>query len=117
MSSFSFNENTSVAERFKLSFTVTQPVANLVQLHIPAFIPTAVISAPAYTTSVELNITAASCWLTDALALGRFTVTLSIPYDDRMVDAQVLSFPVSTEAGALIVTAASLSYELTNQQE
>jgi len=114
---FSFNENTAVAERWRLPFTVTQPAANLLQVHIPAFVPTTAISAPAYTATVELSITAASCRLTDASAIGSFTVTVSIPFDDTMVDARVLSFPVSTEQGALIVTAASLNYELTNGQK
>lgn len=114
---FSFNEATSVAERWKLPFTFTQPAASLVQVHIPAFVPTAVISAPAHTTMIQLSITAASCSLVNAIATGSFTVTISLPYIDTMIDAQVLSFPVSTAAGSLIVTAASLSYELTNQQK
>ena len=114
---FSFNENTSIPERCKLAFTVTQPAANLLQMDIPAFVPASVISAPARTTMIQLSITAASCKLIDASALGSYNITVSIPYDDVLIDAQSLSFPISTEAGSLIVTAASLSYELANDQK
>lgn len=58
----------------------------------------------------ELSITAASCRVTDAPAMGSFTARISIPYNHVMVNVQVLSFAVSTEPGALIVTAASVSY-------
>jgi len=39
---------------------------------------------------------------------------LSIPYNDSTVNEGALSFPVSTESGSLVVTAAMLNFKLSN---
>ncbi len=113
---FCFNEETSIAERFKVSITVMQPVADIIEVHIPAFVPTVAIAAPAHTVSVELIITAASCRLIDAASAGNHTIALNIPYNDEMVNTETLSFPVSTKAGSLVVTAAMMNFKLSNNK-
>jgi hypothetical protein len=113
---FQFNDSTSIAERWKLPLTVMQPSANLVEVNIPAFVPATAIAAPAHTSMVECTITAAACLLADGTALGSFTQTISIPYNDTLINAQTLSLPVPTNSGAIVVTAACLQYYLTNGQ-
>lgn len=114
---FDFNDSTSVAERWKLPLAVTQPSANLMEVYIPAFIPSAVITAPAYTDRIECVITVASCRLVTAEAMGSATVTISIPYNDVLVEAQNLSLPVPVEPGCVVITVASISYWLNDQQK
>jgi hypothetical protein len=113
---FRFDDNASIAERCKIPITVTHPSANLMEVSIPAFIPTTSISAPAHTESVALTVTAASCKLKVGEALGSFTTTINIPYNDMLRNAQVISLPVPTDAGTVVITAASLIYLLADQQ-
>jgi hypothetical protein len=114
---FSFNDATSVSERWRTVITVLRPSDNYIEVHIPAFIPTAVITAPVYTDVVECNITVASCKLIDATALGSFNVTISIPYNSELRNEQVLSLPVKSTTGAIVITAVSLRYQLANGQK
>jgi hypothetical protein len=109
---FNFNDKTGMAERCKIPITVTQPSANLIEVQVPAFVPIANINAPANTTMIEFTITAASCMPKDGTALGSFTSTIHIPYNDVLVNEQVLPLPIPTYKGALVITAASLSYLL-----
>lgn len=111
---FSFNDATSFAERCKLSLTVTQRSSNEIEILLPAFVPTAVVSAPAHTVMVEFIITVASCGLTNAVAGGTVTHRIEIPYNNTEQSAQSLLFPVSTAPGSLLITAAALRYTLAN---
>lgn len=113
---FSLNEATSFAERCKLLLTVTQTAGNEIQIQLPAFIPTAAITAPAHTVMVELIFTVAACGLMDAEARGTAAHRLAIPYNHTEVAAQTLLFPVSTAAGSLLLTAAALRYTLANAE-
>jgi hypothetical protein len=109
---FDFNEITGMAERFKIPITFTQSSANLIKVYFPAFIPTVSIAAPAHTDSIDLTVTSASYNLPDGIALGSFTSKINIRYSDALTNSQVISLPVPTDAGSLVITAASLSYLL-----
>jgi hypothetical protein len=113
---FSFNNSVSIAERFKVPVSITQPSANMLRIHIPAFIPTLSIAAPVQTISVELSITAASCLLKDATAQGTVTEQLIIPYSDELYNEQTLLFPVNTGPGSIVITAGLLHFKLNNGQ-
>lgn len=114
---FDFNESISLKERFKVSISVTQPSANLIEVHIPAFRPDNAIKAPANTTAVDCVVTAAACRLKNGLDSGSFTITLNIPYNHELRSAQVLSLHVPTDKGGLVITAASLSYILAGHKK
>jgi hypothetical protein len=114
---FDFNESTGFAERFKVSISVTQPSANLIEVHIPAFRPDDAITTPANTTTVEFVVTAAACSLKDGLSSGSFTAKLNIPYNHKLTGAQILSLQVPTDKGTVVITAASLSYILAGQKK
>jgi len=116
LTNFNFNEKTGIGERWKLSITVTQPAANRIEIRIPAYSPAKKIAAPAYTTSVICTITAAACRLKDGVALGSFTETINIPYNNDLVNARVLSKPVPTNKGALLIVAASFTYILSGRK-
>lgn len=114
---FDFSECPGMKERFKISIDVTQPSANLIEVHIPAFIPTASIAAPAHTEAVLLTVTAASCNLKDGIALESFTSKINIPYNDTLINAQAISLHVPTDAGSLVISAASLRYMLAAEKQ
>jgi hypothetical protein len=114
---FSFNESTSIEERWKTDIIVMRPSDDLMTIQIPSFIPTEAISAPAYTKMVKCSFTIAACQLNDATALGSDTVTIQIPYNADMRDAQILSLPVRTGAGAIVVTVATLTYYFANGEK
>lgn len=111
---FDFNAATSIASRWTLALTVSQPANGLVQVQVPAFVPAQVMRAPAHCAAIEVVFTAAGCLLANAAATGSHTVTLSIPYNEVPVPAQVIHLPVGTPAGALVITAVALRYRLSN---
>jgi len=113
---FQFNSVTSIDERWKLPLTVTQPSADIVEVLIPAFVPTLAIAAPAYTVFVECTFTVATCKLMDGTVQGVDTKKISIPYNSTPLDAQVISFPVPAIDGSLVITAARLQYQMVNGQ-
>ncbi len=113
---FSFNNDATIGERFKVPITITQPDANMLRIHIPAFIPALSIAAPAHTSSVEFNITVASCLLKDATAQGSVTEKLIIPYSDELYNEQTLFFPVNTGPGSIVITAGLMHFKLNNGQ-
>ena len=116
ISQFQFNKDSSITERWKIPWRVVQPVAGLIEVQLPAFIPNMSITAPAHTISVDCTITVASCLLADGKALGSCTKQLSIDYTGTPIHAQTISMPVPTPAGALVITAAFLQYRLANGQ-
>ena len=116
ISGFDFNEATSVSERWKANILVLRPSDDLMTIQIPAFIPTEAIAAPAYTESVECCFTVAACQLTNAALPSGYSVSINIPYNNEMRDAQVLPMPVTTGAGALVVVAAYMTYHLASGQ-
>jgi hypothetical protein len=116
VSDFQFNRQTSVAERWELSLTVVQSTVDLIEVHIPFFVPTAVIAAPANTIIVECTLAAAACRLIGGEAMGSAVATISIPYNNVQRDAQIISLPVATGAGAVVLAVASLTFHLANGQ-
>ena len=113
---FSFNNGVGVAERFKVPISITQPSANMLRIHIPAFIPALSIAAPVHTSSVEFSITVASCRLKDATAQGNISEKLIIPYTDELYNEQTLLLPVNTVPGSVVITAGLLHFILNNGQ-
>ena len=113
---FRFNDHTSIAERWKLPLTVEQPAASTITLHIPAFIPTQTITAPAHTVAVTCTITVAGCMLPDASPTGSHSTTIAIPYTDVLIPAQVMEWPLPAPAGTVIITAVALRYRLADGQ-
>lgn len=116
VSNFCFNESTSVAERWKIPFNITQPAADVLEWEIPSFIPTVSIAAPAHTETVVCTVAAGCCGLADGAATGHFNFSFPIAYTDSLQDAMHITMPVPTAAGTLIVTAVSLTYLLSNGQ-
>ena len=111
---FPFNDRTSIEERWKLPLTVEQPSADVVTLHIPAFIPTQTITAPAHTVAVTCTITVAGSMLLDAAPTDSHSTTMEIPYTDALIPAQVIEWPLPAAAGTVIITAVALRYRLAN---
>ena len=83
---------------------------DVLQLHIPAFIPKEKIAAPAWTKRVECIIAAASCDLRNGVGNGKSIHAFTIPYNDTPLPVQNIELPVSMPAGSLIVVAVSLTY-------
>jgi hypothetical protein len=107
---FQFNEVTSIQERWKVSLTVNKQAGDVLQLHIPAFIPKEKIAAPAWTNRVECIIAAASCDLKNSVGNGNSLHAITIPYNDTPLPVQNIELPVPMPAGSLVVVAVSLTY-------
>ena len=114
LNNFQFNDATSLPERWKVALTVTKE-AGILQLHIPAFIPTEKMAAPAWTKHVECTVAAASCNLKDSTGNGNSVHGFTIPYNDTEHPAQTLQLPVAMPPGSLVVVAVSLTYYITKK--
>ena len=114
---FQFNEATSIRERWKVPVTVNKQTGDVLQLHIPAFIPKEKIAAPAWTNRVECTIAAASCTLKNSLTNGNSVHAFSIPYNDLEIPAQNIQLPVPMPAGSLVVVAVSLTYIVSKKRK
>ena len=107
---FSFNEATGIAERWKLPLTVTRPNDELLELQVPAFIPHAVIHAPASTHSIECVVMAASTRLGKFPGSSTVPFHFNIPYTNELVPAQTISLPLTAASGWMVVTVVSFTY-------
>jgi hypothetical protein len=110
LQNFLFNEATSIKERLKIDMQLTRSGSKLLQLHLPAFIPTERISAPAYTKLVDCTITAAACMLQTDEAMTSCTFKTAIPYNAVPIPAQTINLPVEMAAGGWVVVAIALTY-------
>ncbi len=106
---FQFNEKTNLNERWKVALAVTKVSDSLLQLHIPAFIPTDKIAAPARTTSVNCVVVAASCTLQNAVSNGSSEYAFTIPYTNEEIPGQIINLPLDMPQGSLIIVAVSLT--------
>lgn len=112
LSGFNFNENTSIAERFRIACTLSGNAGQPLQLHIPAFLPAKAITAPAHTSKVLFSIAAAVCKPGSDDWEDAGTFSFEVPYNNDPVAEQLISLPVNTNAGQLVVTAMCIRYQL-----
>jgi hypothetical protein len=89
---------------------VNKQAGDVLQLHIPAFIPKEKIAAPARTNRVECTIAAASCNLKNSVGNGNSIYAFTIPYNNTPLPAQNIELPVPMPAGSVVVVAVSLTY-------
>ena len=108
---FSFNKKTAIGDRWKINITCNQVSADEVQIHIPAFNPAISIAAPASASTVECTFVAACCHLIDKNAASAREVSVAFPYHDSMVSHRLLSLPLTTLPGCLVVVAASMKFK------
>lgn len=111
---FQFNEATSLHDRWKVPLTVTKE-AGVLQLPIPAFIPTEKMAAPAWTKTVECTVAAASCSLKGGIPDGNSLHAFTILYNDTEMAAQIIPLPIAMPRGSLVVVAVSLTYFVTKK--
>ena len=110
ISNFQFTTGYTFKERFKVPVSVSQPQDNVITVGIDAFVPSLQIAAPAGTVSVTLAVSVAGCLLQNGLATGSETHSITFPFNDIVVPAQVVAFSVPAPAGSLTVTGARLIY-------
>ena len=112
----SFNKKTGIRERFRAAFTVSKRSDNLLELYIPAFVPTREIAAPAHTKRVDIHICVASCLLPDGEAQGTAAYLLTVPYNDEPIAAQWIRLALPTTPGSLVLTGMRICYILTDDK-
>ena len=110
VNNFQFTEGYSITERWMIPLLVTMAKPGLLELNIPAFVPVMAISAPAATVSVKCNIAVAGCNVETGVATGGISTSIFYDYHEAEEPEKVVSLPVATSAGNLIVTAISLEY-------
>lgn len=111
---FDFNEDSSITERWKVRFKVEPVAENLLQLHIPAFVPWDTIAAPSQTSQIVCSITAASCNILQPAEQGCSHYSFIIPYDNHQLPARVIPLSIPSADGYLCITTMALHYQLTN---
>lgn len=111
---FDFNENSSVTETWKIHFKVVPVSENLLELHIPAFVPWDTITAPAQTRQIICSITAAACNVMQPVELGSSHYSFIIPYDNHQLPARVIPLTIPASDGCICITTVGLQYELKN---
>ena len=109
---FSQESTSTVSGRGFPAIQVSNPSAGLIQIRIPAFTPNTRIKAPAHTLSVLCKIAAGATDLKTNRSLGSVSRELEIEYNGTEVPEQTISFKLPALEKALIVTGASLSYQL-----
>ncbi len=109
---FQFTTGCTLAERWKVALTIDRDASGVLQLHIPAFVPSTNISAPAGTVSVICQIAAAGFDRNTGIATGGFSTSLRFEYNNVEIPAQVIPLPLPMPAGSVITTAISLQYQM-----
>jgi hypothetical protein len=112
VSNFQFNNRTNITERFRVSIVTTHPSENLFEVSFPAFVPDRSIAAPANTVSVDCNVAIAGCNLKEGIATGSYSVALNFPFNDEKIPAQIISLPLKTGAGNLVVISMQLQFNI-----
>ncbi len=107
---FSFNERIPLYQCWRLKVSITKKRNNLLQLEIPAFVPTDTIWAPDNTQSIECIISIASCTLKNGAPNGHVIFPMSIPYNSGELSSYQKDIPISTPEGSLVIAAASINY-------
>ena len=102
----------SVKGRWKVGLHIPMPAAGLVQIKIPAFVPTEVITAPTNTASVICRIVTSVTDVDGGYAMGSDSTELVFEYNAKPVAAQTISFKLSAPKGSLVLTGISLEYKI-----
>jgi len=110
VSNFLFTEGCSIKDRWKVALQVTKPEEGLLQVTIPAFVPVKSISAPAGTVTVKCNIAATACDVANGITAGGTCTSLHFDFNEDEVPEQIISLPLPTSKGNVVVTAISLEY-------
>ena len=106
---FQFTDETPLNERWRASFEISNSSKGLIELKIPAFIPSS-IHAPAHTVSVQCKIAAAACKYQTSDTQGQFSTSLDIPYIDIQQPEQIIQMNLPMLKGSVILIAMSLEY-------
>ena len=112
-----FNKKTRVKERFRVAIKVRKLSDDLLQVYIPAFIPTHSIAAPAHTERVHIHICAASYQLPDGQGQGSAGYLLSVPYDEQPTGEQFIQLSLPVKSGRLVLTGIRMRYILHDEQQ
>lgn len=107
---FEFNTESLLAERLKVLLTIAALDEEKIVLDIASFQPQQSIAAPAYTKTVFITITAASCNLTDINKQINYSTELKIPFNNAILPQQQIVLPVPVLPGTLVLVALRLQY-------
>ncbi|CAN5175717.1 hypothetical protein BH20BAC1_BH20BAC1_21830 [soil metagenome] len=107
---FAFNEKIPLYQCWRLKVSITRKRNDLLELHIPSFIPREIMWAPGGTTSIECIISIASCTLQTGTANGSVIYPFTVPYHNNEIASQSAEISIPTPEGSLIIGAASLNY-------
>jgi hypothetical protein len=116
LTSFDFNSETTLAERFKVKLQVVKAGMNKAELLIPAFNPILAIAPKAGATAVKLKVQAASVMLNGSRPHDCTYTEITIPYNDTEVEAQALPMPSQAPAGSLVLVVVVMEYIIANSR-
>jgi hypothetical protein len=114
---FNFFEGSEFNSRWKIPVSVKWKKGVGATLNIPAFVPKKVISAPAHTRFVRLQLAITGCDLKSYLNTGSYFTSLNIPYNNGEIAEQKIVLPLEIKAGSITVVAAVLVNGLKRETE
>ena len=110
---FSFDETSkSVRDRWRVNFRIRKNSSGQLQMEIPAFIPTESIVAPSFTVSVLCKIAVGSCDAEFGTPLGKFSTSLTLDYNGKQREKQIIPIDLPAPESSLVVMGVSLEYTL-----
>jgi hypothetical protein len=104
------DEGYTLAERMRLPIEIIHPVQGLLQIHIPTFIPSKSIIAPAETVSVKFQFAVVNCPLDDPEKASGHSTELNFDFNDQQTDEQTISLELPTQPETVLITVLSLRY-------
>jgi hypothetical protein len=117
ISRFQFIEGHTIRERWNIVLGVSNPDSGLIELKIPAFVPRKKMNAPAGTISAKCDIGVASFHVESGMPGDGNSVSIYYDYDDEEVPERIVSLPVTTTPGSLVVTAICLQFLLPSMMD
>jgi hypothetical protein len=110
---FSFDETSKpVGQRWRVAFKIKNSVPGQLRIEIPAFIPTESIVAPSSTVSVLCKIAVGVCDREFGTQLGNFSTQITIDYNGKQREKQIIPINLPTPKSSLVVMGVSLEYTL-----
>jgi hypothetical protein len=113
---FSFNDAAQVRRHWSVALSCNQQ-ENHTEISIPSFVPQHSFKAPPGTVSIECTFAAACVRMDDGKAVGHHHISIQIPFDDSIQVPHVVSLPISTYEGCLVIVGASLTYLLSHNKK
>ncbi|HUR11101.1 MAG TPA: hypothetical protein VM012_07015, partial [Flavitalea sp.] len=99
----------------KFPLTVNWKIHDVPTLEIPSFNPVTMITAPAHTLSLTLDILITECTLDKYNSRGMYITHFDVKMERGEIPAQKIPLPFPLQPGSLNIVAVGISYTITKK--